>query len=459
MNLDELFNVNSVCLVGASREEGKVGNVVLKNLKKNFKGEIILVHPVADEIEGIRCHKSIDSIPHPVDLGVVSLPAVKAMEAVRELAEKGCKICIPVAGGFGEQGEEGKELEEKMREISRGSGTRIIGPNCVGVIIPRIGLNTALTSGDKSEFPSDGPIGFVSQSGALGLLAMDEFSDSGIGFSSFVSLGNEIDVDETEMVRVLERDGETKSIALYLEKISEIDEFLKACRTASEKKGIVVLKGGRTESGNRATALHTGSLLKTSFSLGGIFRQNGIIQASNEIELIDFASALSTAKPVRGRRVAVVSSAGGVGVIATDILEMQGFKVNRTSEELSGRIKSVISQIGSPFNPIDMTAEATNIQYENVIKEIDKSGEFDSILAFVLFQTFGVTEDIIDFLDRFNRSSKIPIVVGMIGGQYTRDIYRRMTQRDIPVFPSIQRAVSALGALYERGEFLRRFER
>ena len=155
----------------------------------------------------------------------------------------------------------------------------------------------------------------------------------------------------------------------------------------------------------------------------------------------------------------MVSSAGGVGVIATDILEMQGFKVNRTSEELSGRIKSVISQIGSPFNPIDMTAEATNIQYENVIKEIDKSGEFDSILAFVLFQTFGVTEDIIDFLDRFNRSSKIPIVVGMIGGQYTRDIYRRMTQRDIPVFPSIQRAVSALGALYERGEFLRRFER
>lgn len=459
MNLDELFSVKSVCLVGASREVGKVGNIVLKNLKRNFRGEIILVHPVADEIEGIKCYKSIDSIPHPVDLGVVSLPSVKAVKAVRELAEKGCKICIPVAGGFGEQGEEGKKLEDKMKEISSKSGTRIIGPNCVGVIIPRIGLNTALTSGEKSEFPSEGPIGFVSQSGALGLLAMDEFSDSRIGFSSFVSLGNEIDVDETEIVRTLENDGETKSIALYLEKISEMDEFLKACRSASEKKGIVVLKGGRTESGNRATSLHTGSLLKTSFSLRGIFRQNGIIQASNEIELIDFASVLSSAKPVRGRRVAVVSSAGGVGVIATDVLEMQGFKVNRTSDQLAGRIKSMISHIGSPFNPIDMTAEATNIQYENVIKEIDKSGEFDSILAFVLFQTFGVTEDIIDFLDNFNKSSKIPIVVGTIGGQYTRDIFRRMTQRGIPVFPSIQRATNAIGALYERGEFLRRFER
>ncbi|MGC8562749.1 MAG: acetate--CoA ligase family protein [Thermoplasmata archaeon] len=459
MNLDELFSINSVCLVGASREEGKIGNVVLKNLKKNFRGEILLVHPVAEEIEGIRCYKSIDSIPHPVDLGVISLPSVKAVEAVRALAERGCKVCIPVAGGFGEQGEEGRKLENQMKEISSRTGTRIIGPNCVGVIIPRIGLNTALTTGEKTGFPSDGPIAFVSQSGALGLLAMDEFSDSGVGFSSFVSLGNEIDVDETEMVRTLERDGETKSIAIYLEKISEIDEFLKACRSASEKKGIVVLKGGQTESGSRATSLHTGSLLKTSFSLKGIFRQNGIIQASNEIELIDFASALAFAKPVRGRRVAVVSSAGGVGVIATDVLETQGFKVNRTSDQLAGRIKSMISQIGSPFNPIDMTAEATNIQYENVINEIDESGEFDSILAFVLYQTFGVTEDIIEFLDRFNKSSNIPIVVGMIGGQYTRDIFRRTTQRGIPVFPTVQRAANALGALYERGEFLRRFER
>jgi acyl-CoA synthetase (NDP forming) len=459
MNLDDIFSINSVCLIGASREEGKVGNVILRNLKRSFRGELILVHPVADEIEGIRCYKSIESIPHPIDLAVISLPSKKAIDAVESLATKGCKICIPVAGGFGEQGEEGKLLELEMKKVTSKFGTRIIGPNCVGVIIPRLGLNTALTTEEKSKFPSDGPIGFISQSGALGLLTMDEFSDSGIGFSSFVSLGNEIDVDETDMVTTLGNDDKTKSIALYLEKIAEIDEFLRECKKTSEKKGIVVLKGGRTESGNRATSLHTGSLLKTSFSLNGIFRQSGIIQADNEIELIDFASALSFAKPVKGRRVAVVSSAGGVGVIATDALESQGFKANRTSSELADRIKAKISQLGSPFNPIDMTAEATNVQYENVINEIDDSGEFDSILAFVLFQTFGVTEDIIEYLSKFNKTAKTPIVVGVIGGEYSREVFRKMIGKGIATFPSIPRAVAALGALHERGEFLRRFDK
>lgn len=459
MSLNDIFSVKSVCLVGASREEGKVGNVILRNLKKNFGGNIVVVHPSASEIEGIECFRSIESVPHAIDLGVVSLPSRKAVEAVESLGAKGCKICIPVAGGFGEQGEEGKQLEAEMKNVAAKYGMRIIGPNGVGVIIPRTGLNTALTSEEKSRFPSDGPIGFISQSGALGLLAMDEFSDSGVGFSSFFSLGNEIDVDETDIVTTIGRDDKTKSIALYLEKISEIDNFLRECRVTAERKGIVVLKGGQTESGIRATSLHTGSLLRTSFSLRGIFRQNGIIQANNEIELIDYAIALSFARPLLGRRVAIVSSAGGVGVIATDVLENLNFKVNRTSEELSSRIKTKISQIGSPFNPIDMTAEATNLQYKSVINEIDSSGEFDAILAFVLFQTFGVTDDIIEFLEAFNKESKTPIVVGIIGGQYSRDALRKMIGSSIAAYPSVTRAASALGALYERGEYLRRFER
>lgn len=459
MRINEIFTVKSVCLIGASREEGKVGNVILKNLKKSYGGEIILVHPVAEEIEGIRCYKSVESIPHTVDLGVVSLPSKKAVDAVESLAAKGCKICIPVAGGFGEQGESGKRLEEEMKRSSSRSGMRIIGPNCVGVIIPRSGLNTALTTEEKSRFPSVGPIGFISQSGALGLLTMDEFSDLGIGFSSFISLGNEIDVDETDMVATLGDDDETRSIALYLEKIAEIDKFLGECRKTSLKKGIVVLKGGQTESGGRATSLHTGSLLRTSFSLRGIFRQNGIIQANNEIELIDFASALSLSKPAKGDRVAVVSSAGGVGVIATDALENSGFKVNRVSDGLAGRIGTKISHLGSPFNPIDMTAEATDLHYEDVINEIDKSGEYDAILAFVLFQTFGVTENVIEFLGRFNKTGNIPIVIGVIGGEYSREAFRKMIGKGIAAFPSIPRAVAALGALRERGEFLRRTDK
>lgn len=458
MNLDDIFSVKSVCLVGASREEGKVGNVILKNLRKNFKGEIFLVNPSATEIDGLKCYRDVESLPHSIDLGVISLPSSKAVEAVSSLAKRGCKVCIPVAGGFGEQGDEGRRIEQEMLKTASVAGMRIIGPNCVGVIIPRTGLNTALTTENKSSFPSDGPIGFISQSGALGLLAMDEFSDLGIGFSSFISLGNEIDVDETDMVSTLGGDERTKSIALYLEKIEEIDNFLNECRRISRKKGIVVLKGGQTESGSRATSLHTGSLLRTSFSLNGIFRQNGIIMAENEVELIDFASAISFSKPINGNRVAVVSSAGGVGVVATDVLENNGFKVSRTSSNLASRLRLKISKIGSPANPIDMTAEATDAQYEGVINELDNSGEFDSILAFVLFQTFGVTEHIIEFLDKYNRADRTPIVIGVIGGGYSRRAIRELTSKGIATFPSVSRAVSAMGALKERGEFLRRFK-
>ncbi|MEM0195485.1 MAG: CoA-binding protein [Thermoplasmatales archaeon] len=457
MNVSEIFKVKSACVVGASREKGKVGNVILNNLKKSFKGDLIAVNPSAEEIEGVKCYPSVDSIPGKVDVAVIALPSTKTIDAINALSIKGCKFCIPVAGGFGEQGESGKKMEEYMKSIASKSGMRIIGPNTVGIIIPRIGLNTALTSEEKSEFPNRGNIGFISQSGALGLLTMDEFTDLGIGFSAFFSLGNEADVEEAEVIEALGSDPETRSIAIYLERISDVSSFLERCREVSRIKGIVAIKGGRTEAGNRATSLHTGSIMKTGFSITSIFRQYGIIEANNEIELLDFASALALSRPITGKRIAVVTSAGGVGVIASDLLEKYGFMVNKPSDELVREIRKNISQIGSPFNPIDMTAEATNEEYEAVISSIGNSNEYDGILAFVLFQTFGVTEGIINFLSKYVKEGKVPIVVGTIGGKYSREMTRRLLASGVPTYPTIQRSVSALAALAERGRYLRRF--
>lgn len=458
MSIDTIFTARSVVVVGVSREEGKVGNNILKNLKKEFRGVILGVHPSADQIEGIKCYKSIDLLPEVPDIGVIALPSAKAKEAVESLAKRGCKICIPVAGGFSESGETGREIEVEMGRIARKYGSRIIGPNTVGIIVPRSGLNTALTTQTKSSFPSDGPVGFISQSGALGLLTIDEFSEEGPGFSSFISLGNEIDVDETDSIEALGRDNSTLSIALYLEKIARPDDFFGSCKNISRKKGIVVIKGGQTESGNRATLLHTGSLLKTSFSLNGLFRQYGIIQADNEVELMDFSIALAFGREVKGKRVAVVTSAGGVGVVSSDILERNNFQVLRTSEDLAAKIKQIILPIGSPYNPIDMTAEATDEEYESVIRAIDESREFDAILAFVLFQTYGVTDGIINFLKKYNKETRTPLVVGVIGGEYTRSKLKNLIGEGVPAFPSISRSVGALRALQERGEFLRRFD-
>jgi acyl-CoA synthetase (NDP forming) len=453
----DIFNVKTVTIVGVSREQGKIGNIILSNLLKNFNGRIFLVHPTADQIQGIKCYKNVELLPEPPDLAVVSLPASKAVGAIRSLAIRGCRICIPVAGGFGESGEKGKQLEGEMKDIASQYGVRIIGPNTVGIIVPRIGLNTALTTGEKTQFPSDGHIGFISQSGALGLLSIDEFSNMNVGFSAFLSLGNEVDVDETDALIVLGEDKSTSSISLYLEKLGRVEEFLNQARNISKHKGIVVLKGGQTEAGNRATALHTGSLFRTGFSMKSLFRQYGIIPATDELELMDYSIALSYGKPVFGNRVAVITSAGGVGVTSSDILESHGFRVPKVSESLRIKIAEDIADIGSSANPIDLTAEATDEQYEKVMSNINESDEFDSMLVFVLFQTQGVTENIIGFLQDFNKGNNKPIVVGTIGGRYAMDGLRKMISAGIPTYPSISRSVKALSALRERGLFLRRY--
>lgn len=457
MSLDIIFKPNTICIVGASRDRGKVGNVILQNVSRDFKGKIFLIHPVADEINGIKCYRTVRDLPSSPDVAVISLPPQKTIETLEELGKIGCKVSIPVSGGFGEQGEKGKELEKNIRGISQKYGMRVIGPNTVGVIIPRIGLNTALTEIDKTTFPKDGKVSFISQSGALGLLSMDAASDIGMGFSSFISLGNEADVNEIDAFDVVARDSETNSIALYLEKISNTEEFLRMSREISRKKGIVLMKGGQSEAGNRATSLHTGSLFKSNFSLKGIFKQHGIIQAFSETQLLDYSLAMAYGKPIMGDRVAIITSAGGVGVVSSDLLENKGFSVSRPSQSLELRLKGIISPLASPLNPIDMTAEATDEQYEKLLWEIDRSGEYDAIIVFALFQTAGVTENLIGILDKFNREGRIPFIVGVLGGEYTKSMMRKMLSLGIPTLSQIDRATDGLWVLRERGKYVRRF--
>ena len=454
MGLEAIFEPNSVCVIGASRERGKVGNVILQNIASNFSGRIFLIHPIAQEIEGLRCYKSVDELPEPPDIAVISLPPEKSVDYLESLGKKGCKVSIPVSGGFGESGSRGKELEISIKKIAEKYGMRVIGPNTVGVIIPRSGLNTALTEAEKSTFPSEGALSFISQSGALGLLSMDAASDWGLGFSSFVSLGNEADVSENDVLELVGRDKETKSIALYLEKINNVENFLSICKRISKEKGIVLLKGGLGESGNRATSLHTGSLFRTNFSLRGIFAQHGIIQALDETQLLDYGMALSYGRPIFGKRIAVVTSAGGVGVVSSDLLEMKGFTLPKPSGTIEKEIRKIISPLGSPFNPFDMTAEATDDQYEGLIKVLEKSGEYDAVLVFALFQTAGVSRKMIDILSKFNRESSLPIVVGIIGGEKSKEILRKVIKKEVPAYPSIDRATNGLWVLGERGKYL-----
>lgn len=454
-----VFNIESAVIIGASRDEGKVGNVILRNMKASFRGRLYIVHPSADEILGVKCYKEIELLPETPDLGIVSLPPAKTVETIEKLGHKGVKLAVAVSGGFGEKGEEGKSLERRISEISKLYGIRVIGPNSVGLLIPALGINTALTDPSKTVFPKVGKISFISQSGALGLLNMDKYASDGLGFSSFISLGNSADIKEVDALELLKEDESTRSFSLYLENISNMERFLSVSKEISKRKGIVVLKGGLSESGSRATSLHTGSLFKPSYSLKGIFRQHGIIMANNEEELIDASVAISYSRPLKGKNIAVITSAGGVGVIASDILESNGFKVPKIREEDAARLQSYFSPLGSPYNPIDITAEATDDQYINTMDALDKLDYIDGVVVFTLYQTYNVTHNLVGRIKERIRNYSKPYVFGYIGGNFSREIYMKMLENEIPVFPNISRTVWALRVLYERGSYLRRFEK
>ncbi len=453
-----LVNPESIAVIGASHNENKIGYVVLKNLRSsNYRGKVYPVNPKGGEILGYRVYRSIDEIPE-VDLSVITLPAERTVAIFEDVAKKSGFI-IPIAGGFGETGEKGREMEKKIKQIAHRYGARIIGPNTVGVYFPSTGVNTTLTVPEKSRFPGDGDIAFITQSGALGLLTMDEFSMYGVGFSYFVNLGNRIDVDENELLDYFGSDDKSKAVVMYIESFKDGRKFMDTAKRVSKKKGIVILKAGRTEKGGKAASLHTGSLGGSDAVADGAFRQCGVIRAYDEIELIDYGRALAHGKPIYGKNIAVVTTAGGVGVVSTDYIESEvkgiGMKMAELSVETKRRIKKEIVPFASVENPVDMTAQASDDDYDGVISALNEDSNVDAILVYALFQTPMISEKLVDILTYWAKRGK-PMVVGSIGSEFSLKMMRKFEENGVPIYPSIERAVKALRVLYDRGEILSR---
>ncbi len=456
----KLFNPDSIAVVGASHDTRKIGYVVLQNLASNgFRGRVYPVNPKGGEILGFRVYKDVSEIPE-VDLSVITLPASLTVKVFEDVARKS-RFIIPIAGGFGELGPEGKEKEREMREIAKKHGARIIGPNTVGILIPSTGVNTALIVPERSRFPEDGVLSFITQSGALGLLTMDSFAMYGVGIRAFVNLGNRIDVNENELLRYFGDDPETKAVVMYIESFKNGREFMEIAREVSKKKGIVVLKAGRTSRGGRAASLHTGALGGNDAVADGAFKQCGVIRAYNEIELMDYGRALAYGKPLRGKRIAVVTSAGGVGVVTTDYIESQlhgvGLKMAELSDETKRKIKEEIVPFASAENPVDMTAQASDDDYDGVLRELNNDENVDAILVYALFQTPLISDKLVDIIARWHREGRKPMVVGTIGSEFALEMFRKFESKGVPVFPSIERSVKALRVLYDRGRILERW--
>lgn len=449
--LDYLFNTRNVAIIGASADSMKTGGVIFNNLiKDGYTGNVFPVNPRYEEIGGKKCYSSISEIREKIDLAIIVLKAELVSDAVKQCVKKEVEYAVIISGGFSETGDAGKKLESELLKIIEGTGTRIIGPNTVGIYLPYMRLNTSLTPADRVNFPGEGRIALVSQSGALGLLLMDEMSEMGTGVSCFLNLGNRIDLDESDLLQYFESDNRTDSIMMYIESVADGRKFYNALKAVTRLKPTVVLKSGITETSARAAMLHTGAMSSDDAIFDGVLKQAGAVRASNETELYDFARVLAYNPEMRGKRVAVITTAGGAGVVSTDLLtSMTGngkLELSTFSDSTKSAIKSLIVPFASAANPVDITAEGSVDTYEKILEILVRSEEVDAILAFALPQTARMNESIVPVIKKYSKFK--PIVVSIIGSKLAIPLLRKFEGEGIAAYPSITRAVESMKALH-----------
>ena len=376
-----LLAPRSVAVIGASRQAGSIGAAVVHNLVAyGYHGPLYPVNPAATEIEGVPSYPSVLAIPGDVEMAVVTVPAAVVATVARECAQKGVRGLVVISAGFAEAGPEGAGLQRELVEICRQACMRLVGPNCMGVInsAPEVSLDATFAP-DK---PVPGRIGFLSQSGGLGLAVMARAQAMGSGLSSFVSVGNKADLSGNDFMQYWEGDPQTDVIMLYLESFGNPRKFARVARRVSRSKPILVVKGGRTQAGNRATSSHTGALLSASdITVDALFQQAGVIRTDTLAELFDAALLLGSQPLAVGNRVAIVTNAGGPAILCADACEANGLVVPPLPEVVRKALAASMPAAGSTGNPVDMLAAANGEDYERAISVLAACEEIDAIIV------------------------------------------------------------------------------
>ena len=447
MTLEKFFSPSSVVIIGASHTKGKIGYAIAENfVRESFKGSVYAVNPDTTPILGLPTYKSVLDIPDKIDLAVIVVPAVFVAKVLKDCVKKKIPSVVIISGGFSETGEKGRKLEEELKKIVENSKTKVIGPNCVGVYDSTTKVDTLFLAVDRLKRPKQGNIAFVSQSGAVGSSILDWFSVEGVGISKFISYGNAIDVNESQLLKFLAEDDGTRVIAVYLEGIkSDGKEFMKIAKEVAKKKPIVVLKAGKTAKGEKAVVSHTGSLAGSERIFAAVFKQTGIVEAQNWEELADFAKAFSMQPLPKGDRLAIVTDGGGFGVLAADEAERQNLELPEPSSSLIKNLKGKLPPYVSLHNPLDITGDATTERYRIVLEEILKK-EFDGVIVIALMQVPTLDNKIIDTIISMKRFEK-PVLCCMIGSEFTQRAEKMLENNGIPVYQTPERSVRTFSSL------------
>jgi acetyl coenzyme A synthetase (ADP forming)-like protein len=379
-SMKAFFEPRVVAVVGANRQRGKIGSEILHNLAAaGFSGTIVPVHPTATEIAGLTAYPRIDDIPQEVDLAIVVVPAAQVLAAVDDCIAKNVRAICVISAGFSECDPEGRAREAQLLERIRRAGCRLIGPNCMGLLNtdPTVRLNATFSP----VYPPAGNVAMSTQSGALGLAILDYARRLDIGISSFVSVGNKADVSGNDLIQYWAEDPRTSVILLYLESFGNPKKFSEIARRVGRTKPIVAVKAGRSSAGSRAAASHTGALATSDAVVDALFRQAGIIRTERLEELFDVAALLSHQPVPRGNRVAILTNAGGPGILAADACEANGLELTSLSDATRARLRAFLPAAASVGNPVDMLASAPPEHYARALEAILEDEQVDSVIA------------------------------------------------------------------------------
>ena len=452
-SLDRLFRPRAVAVIGATAKPGRVGRIIFENLLRSER-PVYPVHPSESKILGKAVYRRIEDLPDGVDLAVIATNAERAVEAAEACGRRKIPFIVPVAGGFGEAGVEGKALEGRLRRVVAVYGSRILGPNTLGIFAPKERIDTIFVEHGDRALGQGGGVAFVSQSGSVGVEALGIESNLGFGLRAFVGLGNKVDLDEVDFLNYFRDDPATTCVALYVESLSNGIAFLEAAREVSARKPLVVLKAGRTASATAAVASHTGRLSGSDRAVDGAFRQFGIQRVYDEEQLCDAARVLSVVPPPAGNRVAIISPAGGYAVMSTDEIESAEHPVRLSMAKLSGRTGAVLKTIAPPFasihNPVDLTTTATDDMVIGALSAVLADKNVDMVLCVAMFAPPGITDGLIRRIAGLDNDARKPVVVVCQFGPFTDGHIRRFYDMGIIGFPSVARGVRALRWLEER---------
>lgn len=449
--LEMFTEPRGVAVIGASTSPDKLGYQVLHNIiQYGYEGAIYPVNPTAPEILGHKAYPSVADCPDPIDLAVILVPNKAVPAVLEQCGQRGLKGAVIITAGFREVGPAGKALEQRLIDIAKSYGMRLIGPNVLGIIDTVCKLNASFAAG----MPRRGRIAFMSQSGALCTSILDMALGQGIGFSRFYSIGNKADINELDLVKAWAEDPETRAIMGYLEGITKGPEFIRTASEITRHKPIIAIKSGTTSAGSKAVSSHTGTLAGSEAAYDAAFKQSGILRAGSVQDLFDYAQAFARQPLVKGPAIAVITNAGGPGIMASDAIERAGLQLAGLSNETKQYLQPLLPAAASVANPIDVLGDAPAERYALAIEAALKDPAVDALLLVLTPQTSTQIPETAEALGKLSKQYGKPVFGAMMGDVAIRKGVEVLRSYDVPNYQVPERAVAAIAAMWRYRQWL-----